>query len=102
MVVGAYGATYARAEGGLAAPFLAHLSGRHVIGATLLMVALTVWSFGAVPALGALLIEGLFSRLATTFCRHFFGGITGDTLGATNELVEVTFILLMPLLLMLS
>jgi adenosylcobinamide-GDP ribazoletransferase len=102
MVVGAYGASYARAEGGLAAPFLAHLSERHVLGATVLMVFLTVWAFGAVPALAALLIEGLFSRLATVFCRHFFGGITGDTLGATNELVEVTFLLLMPALLVLS
>jgi adenosylcobinamide-GDP ribazoletransferase len=102
MVVGAYGATYARAEGGLAAPFLTHLSERHVLGATGLIVFLTVWSFGAGPALAILLIEGLFSRLATIFCRHFFGGITGDTLGATNELVEVTFLLVMPALLVLS
>jgi len=102
MVVGAYGASYARAEGGLAAPFLAHLSERHVLGATVLMVCLTVWAFGAVPALAVLLIESLFSRLATVFCRHVFGGITGDTLGATNELVEVTFLLLMPALLVLS
>jgi adenosylcobinamide-GDP ribazoletransferase len=31
-----------------------------------------------------------------------FGGITGDTLGATNELIEVIFVLLMPLLLSLT
>jgi adenosylcobinamide-GDP ribazoletransferase len=43
----------------------------------------------------------LVSRLATGFCRHFFGGITGDTLGATNELLEVSFVLLMPLFLTL-
>lgn len=98
MVVGAYGATYARAEGGLAAPFLTHLSSRHVFGATLLIVCLTVSFFGAVAGLAALLLEGLAARLATAFCHHFFGGITGDTLGATNELVEVTFVLLMLLL----
>jgi adenosylcobinamide-GDP ribazoletransferase len=102
MVIGAYGASYARAEGGLAAPFLAHLSGKHVFGATVFMVFLSAWSFGAVLALAALLIAGVFSRLATIFCHHFFGGITGDTLGATNELVEVTFLLLMPVLLFLS
>ena len=57
---------------------------------------------GAVPALAAVLFGGLLSRLATVFYRHFLGGITGDTLGATNELIEVSFVLLMPLLLTLS
>lgn len=98
MVVGAYGASYARAEGGLAAPFLAHLSARHVLGATIVVLCLMVWSFGAAPALVALLFGGLFSRVATAFYRHFLGGITGDTLGATNELIEVSFVLFMPLL----
>ena len=102
MVVGAYGASYARAEGGLAAPFLAHLSGKHVFGATVLVLSLMGWAVGAIPAVVALTIGGLFSRLATMFYGQVFGGITGDTLGATNELVEVTFVLLMPLLLMLS
>jgi adenosylcobinamide-GDP ribazoletransferase len=102
MVVAAYGTSYARAEGGLAAPFLTHLSAKHVLGATLVIVSVTVWCFGAVPALAALLIEGLFSRLTTLFCRRLFGGITGDTLGATNELIEVSFILLMPLFILWS
>jgi adenosylcobinamide-GDP ribazoletransferase len=103
MVVGAYGAAYARrAEGGLAAPFLAHLSGRHVLGATVLIVALMIWSFGPVHALAAVVMGGLVSRLATNFYQHMFGGITGDTLGATNELIEVIFVLLMPLLLSLT
>lgn len=99
MVIGAYGASYARAEGGLAAPFLAHLSFRHVFGASVVVLSLMVWAFGAAPALAALSIAGLLSRLATSFCRHFLGGITGDTLGATNELVEISFVLLIPLLL---
>jgi adenosylcobinamide-GDP ribazoletransferase len=99
MVVGAYGASYARAEGGLAAPFLAHLSARHVLGATLVVLCLMVWSFGAAPALAVLLFGGLFSRVTTFFYHHFLGGITGDTLGATNELMEVSFVLFMPLLL---
>ena len=101
MVVGAYGASYARAEGGLAAPFLAHLSAKHILGATVVILCLMVWSFGVVPAMTALLIGGLLSRLATIFCCHFFGGVTGDTLGATNELTEVNFLLFMPFLLLL-
>jgi adenosylcobinamide-GDP ribazoletransferase len=99
MVVGAYRASYARAEGGLAAPFLAHLSDRHVLGATIVVSGLMIWAFGAIPALAALLVGGLLSRLATSFYRAMFGGITGDTLGATNELIEVTFVVVMPLLL---
>ena len=95
MVVAAYGASYARAEGGLAAPFLAHLSPRHLLGATVLIMCLTVSFFGVAAGLAALVLEGLVARLATAFYHHFFGGITGDTLGATNELVEVTFVLLM-------
>lgn len=102
MVVGAYGASYARAEGGLAAPFLAHLSAKHILGATVVVLCLLVWSFGVVPAMTALLIGGLLSRLTTIFCCHFFGGVTGDTLGATNELTEVSFLLFMPFLLLLS
>lgn len=101
MVVGAYGASYARAEGGLAAPFLAHLSAKHILGATVVILCLMVWSFGVVPAMTALLIGGLLSRLATIFCCHLFGGVTGDTLGATNELTEVNFLLFMPFLLLL-
>lgn len=96
MVVGAYGANYARAEGGLAAPFLTFLSARHVLGATIVVLALLVWAFGAIPALAALSIGGLISRLATSFYCRVFGGVTGDTLGATNELIEVSFVLLMP------
>jgi adenosylcobinamide-GDP ribazoletransferase len=102
MVVAAYKTTYARAEGGLAAPFLAHLSVRQVIGGTVVVGTLMVWAFGATTALAALIIGAVMSRLTTLFCHHYFGGITGDTLGATNEFVEVSFVLLMPFLADLS
>ena len=98
MVVGAYGASYARAEGGLAAPFLAHLSARHVLGATVVVVSLMAWSLGFAAALIVLLIGGILSRLITMCCRYYFAGITGDTLGATNEVIEISFLLFMPFL----
>jgi adenosylcobinamide-GDP ribazoletransferase len=102
MVTAAYKATYARVEGGLAAPFLVHLSTRHLVGATVGVGCLLVWAFGMPPALAVLGIGGSLSRVTTMFCRRFFGGITGDTLGATNEFVEVCFLLLIPLLSRLS
>ncbi|MGZ8423217.1 MAG: adenosylcobinamide-GDP ribazoletransferase [Nitrospira sp.] len=36
--------------------------------------------------------------LVRTGCRQWFGGVTGDLLGATNELVEILFLLLVPAL----
>lgn len=98
MVVGAYGASYARAEGGLAAPFLAHLSAWHVLGATVLVASLLVWSFGLAAGLTVLVVGAFLSRLATMCCRSYFDGITGDTLGATNEVIEISFLLSMPFL----
>jgi adenosylcobinamide-GDP ribazoletransferase len=98
MVAGAYGASYARAEGGLAAPFLAHLSLRHLIGSTVLVGCLLAWAFGMIHAIGVLVVGGALSRLMTMFCQRFFGGVTGDTFGATNEVVEIIFLLSIPLI----
>jgi adenosylcobinamide-GDP ribazoletransferase len=54
---------------------------------------------------GVLLVltAGTFAVLVVwRACRSWFGGITGDTLGAANEVVEILFLLLMPLLLRVS
>lgn len=98
IVAGAYGATYARVEGGLAAPFLAHLSLRHLIGSTFLVGCLLTWAFGIVHAIAVLLVGGALSRLMTMFCQRLFGGVTGDTFGATNEVVEIIFLISIPLI----
>ncbi len=102
MVTLAWLSPYARTAGGLAAPFLVHLSLIHVLASTVvlasaLMVALGV--FGTV----AILVGGSAVVVAVQAgCRALFGGITGDTLGATNELVEILFLLVVPLVLLLS
>jgi adenosylcobinamide-GDP ribazoletransferase len=99
MVVGAVSAPYARAEGGLAQPFLMHLSRLHLSWATLLLGGVLLWAMGSIGALGSLVLLAIVARALTAFACRFFGGITGDTLGATNEIAETLFLLVGPVLL---
>lgn len=97
MVSGAYGARYARAEGGLAGSFLAHLSAKHVMGATLAICCVLVWMFGALGAAAILCASFGVSRCLASWFDRMLGGITGDTIGAGNEVVELLFLLLITL-----
>lgn len=102
MVVLAWLVPYARAGGGLASPFLAHLSVLHVMGSTMVLTAALVIGLGVTATISTLIASGLIIIAVTAMCRAFFGGITGDTLGATNEIVEIFFLLFIPLVLVLS
>lgn len=97
MVVGAWGSRYARAEGGVAAPFLAHLSLRPVLGATLFTGGVLLLVFGPVAAVVGVVVGTGLSRLLTLFYHRRFGGVTGDMLGATNEGAELAFLVMAPL-----
>jgi adenosylcobinamide-GDP ribazoletransferase len=99
MVVGAFHVTYARSEGGLAQPFLAHLSWRHLLVATLTAGLVLTLLLGLWPALCALLIGTALVRLSTAWFHRMFGGVTGDLLGATNEAAEILFIVIVPVVL---
>lgn len=101
MVTLAWISPYARTEGGLAAPFLAHLSWRHVVLSTVVLTAALVEGFGTVGACLILLAGALTILAGWWTCRRWFGGITGDTLGAANEVIEILFLLFVPLLLRL-
>lgn len=100
MVLGAYGATYARAGGGLAQPFLAYLSGRQIALATVLL-AFPLFLLLGPMALAAMAVAAILARGTTAWMTGKLGGVTGDTLGATNELVEIVFLLCCPALLSL-
>jgi adenosylcobinamide-GDP ribazoletransferase len=102
MVTLAWLSPYARTQGGLAAPFLVHLSLLHVLGSTFVLASALVLMLG-VSGAAAILVGGSAVVVAVQAgCRSLFGGITGDTLGATNEAVEILFLLSVPLLLVLS
>ncbi len=99
MVVGAFHVTYARSEGGLAQPFLAHLSWRHLCVATVTVGVVMTLLLGPWPALCCLFIGMALVRLSTAWFHRMFGGVTGDLLGAMNEVAEILFILIVPVVL---
>ena len=100
MVVGAFRVTYARPEGGLAQPFLAHVSWWHLGVATVTAGLVLAWLLGPWQALCCLAIGTVLVRLSTVWFHRMFGGVTGDVLGATNEVAEILFIVLVPVVLL--
>jgi len=78
---------YARTGEGMAKPFVKGASQRRRISSHVLslVLCLVYGPLGAALFGLAGLIVGLFRR----YCRHRYGGITGDLLGAANEMVEV-------------
>lgn len=99
MVLGAASAPYARPEGGLGAPFLAQLRSVDVLWAAAILVAALLWILGPSGTLVGLGVAASVALGISALARRFFGGITGDTLGAVNELAETLFLLAGPLLL---
>ncbi|MFO0698918.1 MAG: adenosylcobinamide-GDP ribazoletransferase [Nitrospira sp.] len=102
MVTSAWISPYARKEGGLAAPFLTHLSWRHVVVATLVVAIGLGVGLGTVTSFFVMMGGAFVVLMGWWGCRRWFGGITGDTLGATNEVIEILFLLSIPLLFRLS
>lgn len=99
MVAGALGMTYARAEGGLAQPFVAHVTKIHVLVATLCAAVWLAWVFGTIGAVTMLALSALVARAGAFISQRLCGGITGDVFGLINEVSEVAFLLAAPLLL---
>ncbi len=84
---------YARAEGGTAATLVEHARPHHlaVCGVSALAVVIAVSGPAGVGAMAlGWLIAGVFGR----WCRRRIGGVTGDLLGAANEIVETSILLL--------
>lgn len=96
----AWASPYARRDGGLAAAFLTNLSWHHVLVSSLVLAVALTAALGVVPSLTTMGLGVALVLLVRKGCRKWFGGVTGDLLGATNELIEVLFLLLLPVLVM--
>ncbi len=97
MVWVCYRSPYARSGGGLAKPFAENLTFREMIisSASAFGIGLLLWGLkGALAFLGI----GLFSFAFRLFFLKKLNGITGDILGAANELSELLCLILLIIL----
>jgi adenosylcobinamide-GDP ribazoletransferase len=97
MVLVCYRSPYARSEGGLAKPFVENLSAREVLISSALTFGIA-FLFMGVKGIAIFLGIGLFSLGYRYFFIKKLGGVTGDVLGATNELAELLCLLLLVIL----
>jgi adenosylcobinamide-GDP ribazoletransferase len=97
MVLVCYRSPYARSEGGLAKPFAENLSAREVLISSALTFGIAFLLIG-VKGIAIFLGIGLFSLGYRLFFLKKLGGVTGDILGAANELVELLCLLLLVIL----
>ena len=84
----AYLSPYARAEGGLGQAMTLGVSPRVLTGASLSAGALALLILGA-PGLVLFIAAAALVWLGSLYFQHRLGGITGDILGATNEVLEI-------------
>jgi adenosylcobinamide-GDP ribazoletransferase len=94
MVLVCYRSPYARSEGGLAKPFAENLSAREVLISSALTFGIAFLLIG-VKGIAISLGIGLFSLGYRYFFIKKLGGVTGDVLGAANELAELLCLLLL-------
>lgn len=93
MVLGAYRIPYARPEGGLGKPFIEFITFRQPLIAAIFSVifSLLISPWFAVPYLAVVSVCVVVLRQSA--CR-WLGGVTGDVLGALNEVSEIALLFL--------
>jgi adenosylcobinamide-GDP ribazoletransferase len=97
MVLVCYRSPYARSSEGLAKPFLENLRTREVLISSALTFGIAFLLIG-VKGIAISLGIGLFSLGYRLFFLKKLGGVTGDILGAANELAELLCLLLLVIL----
>ena len=96
MVLLAYLSPYARTEGGLGQAMTAGVTGKTLLGATLSALALAYLT-ARISGLLLLAVAAAAVWLLSIYFQKKLGGVTGDVLGAANEVLEI--LVLMGLLL---
>ena len=86
------GLPYARPEPGMGQPFVAGVSFKRLLYANLFLLP-AIFYFGVI-GLALWLVGWAAIMLLKTRFKKTFGGITGDLLGASNELLETLLLLL--------
>jgi adenosylcobinamide-GDP ribazoletransferase len=86
------GLAHARPEGGMARPLAGHVTGYRLAAGTAAALLITAVGLrgATLPAVAGAAAVTFAARL---FFRRRLGGITGDCLGATNQLVELIVLL---------
>jgi len=97
MVLVCYRSSYARSTGGLAKSFVENLGLQQVVVSFASALGIASLVMG-IKGILAILLAGLFSLGYRIFFVRRLGGVTGDILGAANELAELLCLLLLILL----
>jgi adenosylcobinamide-GDP ribazoletransferase len=94
MVFVCYRSPYARSSEGLAKPFVENLSAHEVLISSALTLGIA-FLFMGLKGIAIFLGIGLFSLGYRIFFLKKLGGVTGDVLGAANEMVELLCLLIL-------
>lgn len=92
-VLGAALSAYARKEDGVGKVFIENVQPKHAIYSALFLL-IPLWFFYKINGLMIFAVVTFVALLVIQYIKGKIGGMTGDTLGAVNEISEVVFLLL--------